>query len=187
MRAWLDSHPSNEPRVIAYEVKRCCGGGKICNVRVRGRSRNDDVRNTRRPSWKTAPGSWSIAGRRHGCHRTLRSRCAGSDPPGISISTSAASSGARSSTESPRSPCRAQTAGVSRWRDLAEHARDLGNATTVPVGAEGRDCCLAVPLGHLEVACGVGRDVRVVILVSSAESEGGELSTPHVRFQLLER
>jgi hypothetical protein len=43
VRAWLDSHPSNEPRVIAYEVKRCCGGGKICNVRVRGRSRSDHV------------------------------------------------------------------------------------------------------------------------------------------------
>lgn len=42
-RAWLDSHPSPEPRVIAYEVKRCCGGGKICSVRVRGRSRGDDV------------------------------------------------------------------------------------------------------------------------------------------------
>jgi hypothetical protein len=40
---WLDSHPSPEPRVIAYEVKRCCGGGKICSVRVRGRSRGDDV------------------------------------------------------------------------------------------------------------------------------------------------
>ena len=43
-RAWLDSHRLPEARVIAYEVKRCCGGGKICNVRVRGRSRNDDVR-----------------------------------------------------------------------------------------------------------------------------------------------
>ena len=43
VRAWLDSHPSPEPRVIAYEVKRCCGGGKICSVRVRGRSRSDDV------------------------------------------------------------------------------------------------------------------------------------------------
>jgi hypothetical protein len=42
-RAWLDSHPSPEPRVIAYEVKRCCGGAKICSVRVRGGSRADDV------------------------------------------------------------------------------------------------------------------------------------------------
>ena len=48
-QAWLDSHPSPEPRVIAYEVKRCCGGGKICNVRVRGRSRGDDV-----DKWSTA-------------------------------------------------------------------------------------------------------------------------------------
>ncbi|HEV2033496.1 MAG TPA: hypothetical protein VGU71_04760 [Candidatus Dormibacteraeota bacterium] len=43
VRAWLDSHPATEPRVIAYEVKRCCGGGRICNVRVRTRSRRDDV------------------------------------------------------------------------------------------------------------------------------------------------
>ena len=42
-RAWLDSHPSPAPRVIVYEVKRCCGGGKICNVRVRKSSRRDDV------------------------------------------------------------------------------------------------------------------------------------------------
>ncbi len=40
--AWLDSHPSSEPRVIAYEVHRCCGGGKICTVRVRSTSRSDD-------------------------------------------------------------------------------------------------------------------------------------------------
>jgi hypothetical protein len=41
-RAWLDSHPSSEPPVIAYEVRRCCGGGKICTVRVRSMSRRDD-------------------------------------------------------------------------------------------------------------------------------------------------
>ncbi|MHB8613636.1 MAG: hypothetical protein ACYDAL_14610 [Candidatus Dormibacteraceae bacterium] len=45
VRAWLDSHPSPEPRVIAYDVTRCCGGGKICSVRVRGRSRTDDLDN----------------------------------------------------------------------------------------------------------------------------------------------
>lgn len=43
VRAWLDSHPSSEPRAIAYAVHRCCGGGKICSVRVRGSSRRDDV------------------------------------------------------------------------------------------------------------------------------------------------
>lgn len=42
-RAWLDSHPSPATRVIRYEVKRCCGGGKICNVRVRNGSPNDEV------------------------------------------------------------------------------------------------------------------------------------------------
>ena len=34
-RAWLDSHRSAEPRVIAYDVHRCCGGGKICEVSFR--------------------------------------------------------------------------------------------------------------------------------------------------------
>jgi hypothetical protein len=41
-RQWLDAHPSAEPRVIDYEVQRCCGGGKICQVRVRERSQRDD-------------------------------------------------------------------------------------------------------------------------------------------------
>ena len=41
-REWLDSHPAKGPRVIAYDVQRCCGGGKICLVRVRGLSRKDD-------------------------------------------------------------------------------------------------------------------------------------------------
>lgn len=39
---WLGSHPASEPRVIAYDVHRCCGGGKICIVEVRERSRRDD-------------------------------------------------------------------------------------------------------------------------------------------------
>jgi hypothetical protein len=42
-RAWLQSHPSVGPRVIAYRVTRCCGGGRICSVQVRERSRRDDV------------------------------------------------------------------------------------------------------------------------------------------------
>jgi hypothetical protein len=37
-KAWLAAHPSDEPRVIAYEVHRCCGGGKICSVAVRSNS-----------------------------------------------------------------------------------------------------------------------------------------------------
>ena len=41
-RQWLDSHPSAGVRVIAYEVHRCCGGGKICQVNVRERSPKDD-------------------------------------------------------------------------------------------------------------------------------------------------
>jgi hypothetical protein len=41
---WLESHPSPGPLVIAYDVSRCCGGGKICSVSVRERSRTDDKR-----------------------------------------------------------------------------------------------------------------------------------------------
>jgi hypothetical protein len=41
-RQWLDSHPSPRVRVIAYEVHRCCGGGKICQVNVRERAPKDD-------------------------------------------------------------------------------------------------------------------------------------------------
>ena len=43
-RTWLNSHRSNEPRVIAYDVTRCCGGGRICNVQVRNQTRRDDIR-----------------------------------------------------------------------------------------------------------------------------------------------
>jgi hypothetical protein len=41
---WMRSHATAEPRVIAYDVKRCCGGGKLCTVSVRERSRKDDRR-----------------------------------------------------------------------------------------------------------------------------------------------
>jgi len=41
---WLRSHASVEPRVIAYDVTRCCGGGKICTVSVREPSHKDDRR-----------------------------------------------------------------------------------------------------------------------------------------------
>ena len=41
-REWLDLHPSIEPRVIAYDVHRCCGGGRICQVKVRELSQKDD-------------------------------------------------------------------------------------------------------------------------------------------------
>ena len=41
-REWLEQHPSQAPRVVAYEVHRCCGGGKICQVNVRELSRNDN-------------------------------------------------------------------------------------------------------------------------------------------------
>jgi hypothetical protein len=40
-QAWLESHPSPGPLVIAYDVHRCCGGGKICTVSVRAKSRDD--------------------------------------------------------------------------------------------------------------------------------------------------
>ena len=44
-KAWLDAHPASAPRVIAYDVRRCCGGGRICTIRVRGRSDRDDAAN----------------------------------------------------------------------------------------------------------------------------------------------
>jgi hypothetical protein len=40
----MRSHPAEEPLVIAYDVKRCCGGGKLCMISVRERSRKDDRR-----------------------------------------------------------------------------------------------------------------------------------------------
>ena len=34
-RDWLEKHPSREGLVIAFEVHRCCHGGKVCDVRMR--------------------------------------------------------------------------------------------------------------------------------------------------------
>lgn len=34
-RQWLDSHPRAGGLVVDYDVHRCCGGGKICEVRIR--------------------------------------------------------------------------------------------------------------------------------------------------------
>ena len=42
-REWLDAHRATGPRVIAYDVHRCCGGGKICQVKVRELSRKDEL------------------------------------------------------------------------------------------------------------------------------------------------
>ena len=41
---WIRTHATEQPRVVAYDVTRCCGGGKICLVTVRNQSRNDDRR-----------------------------------------------------------------------------------------------------------------------------------------------
>ena len=41
-REWLEAHPETGPRVIAYDIHRCCGGGRICQVKVRELSRKDD-------------------------------------------------------------------------------------------------------------------------------------------------
>ena len=43
--AWLDSHKSEGPRIIIYDVHRCCGGGKICDVRVREAAHRGDITN----------------------------------------------------------------------------------------------------------------------------------------------
>ena len=40
--AWLETHSRLDPLVIGYEVHRCCGGGKICEVKVRGLYAHDD-------------------------------------------------------------------------------------------------------------------------------------------------
>jgi hypothetical protein len=40
-RAWLDSHPSSGPLVIAFDVKRCCGGAKLCTVSIRAWRQRD--------------------------------------------------------------------------------------------------------------------------------------------------
>jgi len=42
-KAWLVSHPAAARRVLAYNVKRCCGGGKICTVQLREQSARDDL------------------------------------------------------------------------------------------------------------------------------------------------
>jgi hypothetical protein len=41
-KGWLQAHEQAEPLVIAYEVHRCCGGGKICQVKVRRMSSDDE-------------------------------------------------------------------------------------------------------------------------------------------------
>ena len=41
---WIRSHATEQPRVIAYDVHRCCGGAKLCSVTVRNQTRNDDRR-----------------------------------------------------------------------------------------------------------------------------------------------
>jgi hypothetical protein len=41
-REWMDQHPTAAPRVIAYDVHRCCGGGRICQVSVRTLAPKDD-------------------------------------------------------------------------------------------------------------------------------------------------
>jgi len=41
---WMRSHASDAPRVVAFDVQRCCGGGKLCSVSVRRHARKDDQR-----------------------------------------------------------------------------------------------------------------------------------------------
>ena len=40
--AWMEAHPSAEPRVLDYDVQRCCGGGKICQIRFREGAKDAD-------------------------------------------------------------------------------------------------------------------------------------------------
>jgi len=41
-QAWLAARPRPDALVIEYDVHRCCGGGKICQVSVRAQSIRDD-------------------------------------------------------------------------------------------------------------------------------------------------
>ena len=43
-REFLESHPADDGLVIDYDVHRCCGGGKICEVRIHARSTETDSR-----------------------------------------------------------------------------------------------------------------------------------------------
>lgn len=43
-RSWLEAHPS-PAWVVAYDVHRCCGGGKICQVSIREMKEKDDLTN----------------------------------------------------------------------------------------------------------------------------------------------
>lgn len=38
---WLHRHPEVRRIVIAYEEHRCCGGGKICDIRLRRAKRTE--------------------------------------------------------------------------------------------------------------------------------------------------
>jgi hypothetical protein len=38
---WIRAHETEEPRVVAFDVTRCCGGGKLCSVTVRNQARSD--------------------------------------------------------------------------------------------------------------------------------------------------
>jgi hypothetical protein len=40
-QAWIDARPAHD-WLVAYDIHRCCGGGKICRVSVRPLSAHDD-------------------------------------------------------------------------------------------------------------------------------------------------
>src|SRR5438552_16564186 len=92
-RAWLDSHKSEGPRVITYEVHLCCGGGKICNVRVLIAPHRDDFSNY---AVAVLPDRTKIVidpERQRGCPRNFVSPCAGWALRSTSISSFLARSG----------------------------------------------------------------------------------------------
>ena len=39
----MERHRAAGPRVVAYDVHRCWGGGKICQIKVRELSRKDNL------------------------------------------------------------------------------------------------------------------------------------------------
>src|SRR6266851_3644284 len=100
-------------------------------------------------------------------------------------------------------PDRSASGGEAAWSlrfDLARHwtaetplpdprGRAVGTAPlrlrSLALSAEGRNRCLPVSFGHLDIASSVIGEVRVVFLVPPAQGNRRKLGAPHVRLQLL--
>src|SRR5260370_170954 len=83
---------------------------------------------------------------------------------------------------------------VQAGRQVPAERRGFGRTLTrdaplrlrsLALGAEGRNRCLPVSFGHLDIASSVIAEVRVVFLVPAAQGSRRELGAPHVWLQLL--